>query len=177
MTLQTVLIFCHKQMTSGQPVWTYIAPALSAIAAGTAAVLTYINYKKNVDLANFKLVNDGLNWQKEDKYDIVSIENTLRTNIATNNIAEHPYNKVTYLLLDFENLFELAQKQSEDKELLTKQIQYLYRVMYRDRLKTIYDLSYQFSNLPNTPNLFGYMVLMDFLFVFSRVDKKLGIPQ
>jgi len=56
----SILLYCHRQLTSGQPAWTYIAPiitsVLSLIATGVAV---YISYRIPTKVARMQLKHEA----------------------------------------------------------------------------------------------------------------------
>lgn len=147
---------------------------------GIGAILVYLAFKEQVKSSNenrnleiSKSINDRLNWLKNDNYDIVDIENKIKIGFGSRTVIEHPFNKATYLLIEFEDLYNLAQKNTTEKDLLIKQIQYLYRIFYRDRMLEIYEQASSFSNYKGNESNPKLMIVLDFLFAFSSSDKKL----
>lgn len=178
--LFTLPIFnCYKSDKGGTG---EIGDTIGGITApfinGIGAILVYIAFKEQVkssyqarNLEISKIINDRLNWLKTDPYNIVNVENNIKISLAARSIAEHPFNQATYLLSEFEDLFDMALKNTGEKELLTKQIQYLYRIVYRDRMIEIQKHANVFHpfNL-NHPQI---MIVFDFMALFNSADGKL----
>lgn len=149
---------------------------------GIGAILVYLAFKQQVkatiqtrNLELYKIINDRINWLKSDHYDIVSIENIINTQLASRSVPHHPYNKATYLLIEFEELFDLASKSTDEKENLIRQIQYLYRILYRDRLTNIQKQSFLYNQFNQNNSSPDSIIVLDYLFSFKSADKKLGL--
>jgi hypothetical protein len=149
---------------------------------GIGAILVYLAFKEQVkathqtrNLELYKIISDRLNWLKSDNYDIVTIENTINNQLAARTVPQHPYNKATYLLIEFEELFDIASKSTDEKENLIRQIQYLYRILYRDRLTNIQRQSIIFSQFHLNQAHPDLMIVLDYTFAFQSTDDKLGI--
>ena len=147
---------------------------------GIGALLVYLAFKEQVKATNqtrnlelYKIINDRLNWLKSDPYNIVEIEDTIYAKLQYGFIPQHPFNKATYILLEFEELYNIASKNTDEKENLFRQIQYLYRILYRDRFITIEQQSITFSF--NNDHHTDLMIITDFILSFRKTDKRLGV--
>lgn len=145
---------------------------------GISAIMVYLAFKEQVkathqtkNLELYKIINDRVNWLKSDPYDIVKIENCIKLKMASRIVPEHPYNKITYILLEFSELFKIANKSSDEKENLIRQIKYLYRILYRDRMITLKSISNVFVNAEINNKHPELIVVLDFLFAFEEIEK------
>jgi hypothetical protein len=148
---------------------------------GIGAILVYLAFKEQVkathqttNLENYKIINDRLNWLKGDPYDIVLEENRIRGLLnARRVVPQHPFNKMTFLLLEFEELHDLAIKNSEDSQNLVRQIGYLYRILYRDRMETIQLEAITFLQFNASHQ--HVVIVIDFMTAYRNTEEKLGL--
>jgi hypothetical protein len=147
---------------------------------GIGAILVYLAFKEQVkathqtrNLEQYKIINDRVNWLKGDPYDIVALENTINIALATGTVQQHPFNKATYLLIEFEQLFDMASKLTEEKENIIRQTQYLYRILYRDRLNNVQLHSITYTNIH--PGNYQSVIVADYMLSFQSCDDKLRV--
>jgi hypothetical protein len=147
---------------------------------GIGAILVYLAFKEQVkatvqtrNLEIFKIINDRLNWLKGDPYDISNLHNQITTQLSQGRVHQQAINKATYLLIEFEEIFDLSSKSSDESENLKRQAQYLYRIIYRDLFTNLQKQAVTFNQF--NPAHQDIIIVLDYMFTFQRTDTKLGI--
>lgn len=176
-TLPVFNVYKSNQGSTGE-IGDTIGGLTAPFINGIGAILVYLAFKEQVkstqqtrNLEISKIVNDRLNWLKSDPYDIVATESKIKECLGDGKVFEHTLNKAIYLLSEFEDIYDIAQNNSDEKEVLSKQIQYLYRIIYRDRMLEVQKHAILFENFHSTHPKF--IIVVDFMSLFNSADTKL----
>ena len=147
---------------------------------GIGAILVYLAFKEQVkatiqtrNLESYKIVSDRLNWLKSDPYKINDLFTTIDLAISQRVVDQQAISKVIYLLLEFEDIFEMSSQNLTERENLLRQTQYIYRIIYRDIFNKIQFRAVVFYGFYPTDR--DIVFIIDFMTAFEVTDSKLGI--
>lgn len=147
---------------------------------GIGAILVYLAFKEQINATRqtknievHKIINDRLNWLKTDPYNMPVISNIAYTSIGVMDVPINEMNKLSYILVEYDELYSMSQTTSFEAENTERQIAYLYRILYRDYLFEVQKECLTFMKFHTMHP--QSVVIADFMFLFQNVDNKLGI--
>ena len=151
------------------------APFINAIGA----ILVYVAFRQQVaankelaELTILGVISSDLEWVRNDKYEILKLVQTASDNITVNGGMEIQTRRATVILVEMQNIVELAKLNKTLGVHLIRRLGVLYRLYYAREMQTLQSLILNAQALGRQPC--ADITMADFFLELTKVEKLIG---